>query len=193
MAMTAVLIVLSAAAATAGYRIASRSNRLSIALCVGSVGLVLVKVAGAYILTAEPRLFPFDFYPYVEPWWYAVPALFLFGAGLFTVRQSLWKRDGILVAGGLLLVYVTPSAWATGESHENLWGTVSDQGVCLQTSSYSCSPAAVAGFLHRFGVQATEQEMARLCVTRSWISGTSDSGIIRGLRRKLPGRRVSIV
>ncbi len=38
-------------------------------------------------------------------------------------------------------------------------------GVCLQTSQASCAPAAVATLLAHYGISASEQEMARLCLT----------------------------
>ena len=63
-------------------------------------------------------------------------------------------------------------------------------GLCLQTSVYTCAPAAAAMYLDRLGVPATEAEMAALCVTRR--DGTTDAGVARGLRRKLPGRCVRV-
>jgi predicted double-glycine peptidase len=45
--------------------------------------------------------------------------------------------------------------------------------------------------LDRHGIASTEKEMAELCVTRagnSRVSGTTDSGLMRGLRLKLGGR-----
>jgi ABC-type bacteriocin/lantibiotic exporter with double-glycine peptidase domain len=42
--------------------------------------------------------------------------------------------------------------------------------------------------LHRSGVTATEQEMALLCATRAGMGGTSECGVLRGLRRKLGDR-----
>jgi predicted double-glycine peptidase len=63
--------------------------------------------------------------------------------------------------------------------------------VCLQTSSYSCGAAAAASFLYYYGIRSSEQEMAALCCTRSGglgLAGTSDAGLLRGLRRKLDGR-----
>ncbi|MHC4199831.1 MAG: cysteine peptidase family C39 domain-containing protein [Planctomycetota bacterium] len=58
-------------------------------------------------------------------------------------------------------------------------------GVCLQTSQASCAPAAAATLLAHYGIRASEQEMARLCLTDR--SGTRFHGLCRGLRIKTEG------
>ena len=58
--------------------------------------------------------------------------------------------------------------------------------VCRQTSPASCSAAAAATLLRAHGIEATEAEMARLCLTRS--GGTPMHGLYRGLKLKTAGR-----
>jgi len=58
-------------------------------------------------------------------------------------------------------------------------------GVVLQTSPATCSAASAATLLRAHGIVATEREMARLCLTRSW--GTTRLGLYRGLKRKTAG------
>lgn len=64
----------------------------------------------------------------------------------------------------------------------------------IQTSQVSCSPTSAVNLLKFYDVQATESEMARLCLTResrSWLGfrlaegGTSWLGLYRGLKLKL--------
>ena len=57
-------------------------------------------------------------------------------------------------------------------------------GTCLQTTDYTCSPACAATLLKKYGIAATEQEMAELCLTRR---GTSWQGLYRGLKLKTAG------
>jgi hypothetical protein len=59
------------------------------------------------------------------------------------------------------------------------------QGVCVQTSGASCSAAAAATLLRAHGIDATEAEMAALCLTRD--SGTPMLGVYRGLVLKTRG------
>ncbi|MDA1016927.1 MAG: cysteine peptidase family C39 domain-containing protein [Planctomycetota bacterium] len=60
---------------------------------------------------------------------------------------------------------------------DNQWAN----GVCLQTSPSSCSAACAATMLAAYGIDATEQEMAELCLTRN---GTTWSGLYHGLSVK---------
>lgn len=59
-----------------------------------------------------------------------------------------------------------------------------DRNVCLQTTPYSCSAASAATLLNAYGIEATEAEMARLCLTRR---GTHWMGLYRGLSLKTAG------
>lgn len=54
--------------------------------------------------------------------------------------------------------------------------------VCLQTTDATCSAAAAATLLTALGYEASEQEMARLCLTKS---GTTWLGLYHGLSEKL--------
>lgn len=56
--------------------------------------------------------------------------------------------------------------------------------VCRQTTDYTCSAAAAATILRTLNIDTTEQEMARLCLTRS---GTTWLGLYHGLSTKLRG------
>jgi hypothetical protein len=60
-----------------------------------------------------------------------------------------------------------------------------EDNVCIQTSDASCSPAGAATLLRYCGIEATEQEMARLCFTRR--RGTPKYGLYRGLKKKTEG------
>lgn len=190
MAELALRLVLGLTAGLVGVLLARRSLKAATAAGAGLLALVLVKVGVGYVPAAEPTLFSWDAYPYIERWWYEIPALMLLGAGLWVTRASVLKRDLVLVAGGLLVARVLILAAFTAGDAPTLYGRVRADGLCLQTSGYSCAPAAAAMYLDRLGVPATEEEMASLCVTRR--DGTTDAGIARGLRRKLPGRDVRV-
>ena len=56
--------------------------------------------------------------------------------------------------------------------------------LCLQSTTSTCSPAAAATLLRLYGIEATEQEMAELCLTRQ---GTTWMGLYRGLKLKTEG------
>lgn len=188
MAELALRALLGLSAGAAGLLLARRSPPAATAVGALLLALVVTKVAVGYVPAAEPSLFPWDAYPYVERWWYESPALMLLGAGLWITRESALKRDAVLVVAGLLVARIL--VFAAPLPPDALHGRVRADGICWQTSGWSCGPAAAAMYLDRLGVPATEAEMAELCVTRR--DGTTDAGLARGLRRKLPGRDVRV-
>ena len=173
-----------------GVAIARRSRRAATIACVPMLLLLVVRIPLVRLPAVEPTLFPFDWYPYVEHWWWEAPALFIMSAGIVVSWKSswklMWRRDGVLIATGLLLGRLVVSSTELPGDHENLKGVVDTDGICIQTSAYSCSAAASAAFLYQYGIETTEREMANLCVTRPGLltAGTTDSGIMRGLRKK---------
>jgi hypothetical protein len=78
--------------------------------------------------------------------------------------------------------------WGTPPTCRDRW----EGDFCLQTTDSSCSAACAATLLKAHGIDATEGEMARLCLTRR---GTLWQGLYRGLRRKTAGtpRDVEVV
>lgn len=190
MLAAALRLGLDLAAFTGGTALARRSLRAATAVAAALLALILLKVVAGYLLAAEPTVFPWDAYPPVERWWFEVPAFGLFGIGLWAVRRSVLRRDAVLVAGGLLFVRAVAVIATTGGPLPPLEGRVDADGLCRQSTGFSCSAAAAAMYLDRVGVATTEAEMAEACATTR--EGTTDAGIARGLRRKLPGRRVRV-
>lgn len=186
------LLQLTAAAllAAAGAWAMKRSRTWATAGSALLLSLILLKAVVGHIPAAEAALFPWDWYPYVEPTWYLLPAMFLAGAGLRLLWRSAWKRHLLLAGTALLFARTGAGGWVTSRPPQ-LEGTVNDAGVCLQSSSFSCGAAAATSFVYYYGVRATEKEMAELCLTREGgpgLIGTTDAGLMRGLRKKLAGR-----
>jgi len=182
-----VQIAAAALMAAAGAWTVRKSRGWATAACGLLLALIILKAVVGHIPAAEATLFPWDWYSYVELWWYLLPAMFLMGAGLQVVWRSTWKRDAVFVGAGLLLIRTGAAGWATAQPPE-LQGKVLDSGVCLQTSGYSCGAAAATSFCYYYGVRVSEREMAEHCVTRTGgpgLAGTSDAGLMRGLRQKL--------
>lgn len=191
--MTWIAIQLAGATiSTAAGVYAARRSRGIATVVVGSMLLIiLVKNTLSLIPIGEPRFMPWDWYPLVERWWYFFPAMVIFGVGVSLYRGSLWKRDGLLVAAGVLIIHCAALGWIMSHPSD-LMGTVGKDGICLQTSGYSCSAASAAMLLHQHGVAATEREMAELSVTSNGGlggGGTTESGLMRGLRIKLNGSK----
>lgn len=93
-----------------------------------------------------------------------------------------------LLVGCLTLSCGVSLSWPLlGQTPEcgNKW----DRDVCLQTTPYSCSAASAATLLNAYGIEATEAEMAELCLTRR---GTHWMGLYRGLSLKTAGTPWSV-
>ena len=82
------------------------------------------------------------------------------------------------MAGTLAAVYPLLGATPVCGDHWDKLGT------CLQTTRHTCSAACAAMLLKKHGIDASEQEMANLCLTRR---GTSWQGLYRGLKLKTAG------
>ena len=57
-------------------------------------------------------------------------------------------------------------------------------GICVQTTAKTCTPACAATLLRSHGIETTEREMTALCLTRE---GTTWLGLYRGLKAKTRG------
>ena len=105
-------------------------------------------------------------------------------AGLVWGRMANAPVRRLIVAGALgmagTLAAVYPLLGVTPECG-NRWDKL---GTCLQTTKHTCSAACAAMLLKKHGIDASEQEMANLCLTRR---GTSWQGLFRGLKLKTAG------
>jgi hypothetical protein len=154
----------------------------AVALAVAGLGLIVLH---ATVLIDRPllaRLLPVSNLAVVgnlSPLGAGVLAGFLWGHRVLPA----WRR--LLVASLMLaLTFTHGYGWMLGRPPEcgNWW---THDGVCRQTSESSCSAAAAATMLRAYGIPATEEEMARLCLTRS--TGTTFLGLYRGLKLKTKG------
>jgi hypothetical protein len=146
----------------------------------------------------------FGLFYYIQTLWYDVriarwlPSASLIVLGNWlpllaaTLAAIVWRRiEGsrprqvgytvaLLMSGGYAMVY--PMLGSPPECGDR-WDS---QGMCLQTTKNTCSPACAATLLKSHGIAANEQEMARLCLTRE---GTSWQGLYRGLKLKTAGTK----
>jgi Peptidase C39 family len=88
------------------------------------------------------------------------------------------------LAGCLLLIEASGPLWWRFGAPE-LWERTPDSlGRLRQTSGLTCSPAAAAMLLHRYGIPASEGEMAYLAGTS--LFGSDAPAMARALNRKAP-------
>lgn len=64
-----------------------------------------------------------------------------------------------------------------------------ENGVCMQTTNYTCGPASAVTALRQFGIHATESEMAiASSCTRTW--GTSEFKLAKAIRTRYGARGI---
>ena len=116
--------------------------------------------------------------------WLPLFAAVLAGITWQKTRDCSWRRFGSAGALGCTAMYALFSPMlGTAPQCGNHWDWM---GTCLQTTDYTCSAASAATLLKAHGIQASEQEMADLCLTRH---GTSWQGLYRGLKLKTAGTK----
>lgn len=107
-----------------------------------------------------------------------------------TIAGVAWNRFTMPPVRRALSVFlpVVVSLWAVYgflldpiPSCGNVWR----DGVNIQTTDVTCSPASAATLLRSYGIAASEEEMAELCLTTR--RGTYLHGIYRGLKIKTAG------
>jgi hypothetical protein len=120
--------------------------------------------------------------------WLAPGGGFLAGVCACSRGVQMWRRS--LLSGGLLML----SCYSLASP---LLGTVPrcpsvefERILEFQTTEQTCSAACAAGLLRLHGIDATEREMAELCLTRR---GTHWLGVYRGLKLKTAGTEWDVV
>lgn len=182
-------ILLGIGAVALGVWTARRSMRWAVGTGFVALASILFKLVIAHVPVGEARLLPFEWYAAIANWYYEIPTLYLIGAGVAAAWSSRWKRDLLLVLGGLFAIRVGWVLWDSRDPGDRLTARVQTNGACIQSTSFSCSAAAAASLLWHHGIATDEREMARLCGTREGVfGGTSDIGILVGLRKKVGDR-----
>lgn len=92
---------------------------------------------------------------------------------------------GILVGAASILFFVYPFMIPAlvREKHANLKTFIAEDGTCLQTTDYTCGPAASVTALKQFGINAEEGELAVLGRTTPQ-TGTPDDLVAKAIEQR---------
>lgn len=118
------------------------------------------------------------------------PLLSAFMAGIIWTHGYGSKKRRALLGASLFLIAaystIDPILGDQPQCHDR-WDST---GVCRQTSSFTCTPAAATTLLGMHGIAAEESEMANLCLTT--LEGTTWQGLYRGLLKKTDGFDIAV-
>ncbi len=169
-----------------------KGRRFRTGLAVVALLGILFKAALSVSKDVEPWFDGWDGFVYFERD-FAVP----FGAFFFAVASGLLdeprNQRAVKIMPGLLLAYLAlVNLWVFGTpacytKSDGIWR----QGVCIQSTDYTCGPAALATLLRAKGVKTTEHDCARESDTVP-DRGVTDLGATMALRHLLPGSKVAI-
>jgi hypothetical protein len=158
------------------------SRRTATLLCVLVVGLIVAHVKWVSDRAWVSRVLPASSVIILGN---ALPPLVAALAGLaWRLIPGHAVRRGLLLLPLVALCGVRSFAPAFA-SPPPLAGNRWRHEVCIQTSPATCSAAAAATLLRAHGIDTTEAEMVRLCLTGA--RGTAAHGLYRGLKLKTAG------
>ena len=169
-----------------GTWLGTRPRHIALVSIVICLTFLLARVVLRYFPSTVYALFHSDVYAAIHTWWVFPFAFLVLGIG---TRQMSTRnaRFGIALLSGLLLLFTGTRLYASAAfDPSRLSGVPLPDGVCRQTSDYSCGAAAASTLLAQLGIQSDEREMAVRCGTNA-LAGTDEFAVCRGLRRKLAG------
>jgi predicted double-glycine peptidase len=177
-----ILAVSSAGLLLLGRFTAQRTGNRTWPAVVASLLLLLLYAA---LLRDTPRmvwLVPLQSAVVLGDWLLPLAA---WTAGLLLgMPKPVWWRRAVLAAALLvvaLIFHVRPFLASIPPTRASRW----QDDVCRQSTDSTCSAAAAATLLVAHDIEASEAEMARLCLTNR--NGTSFAGLLRGLAIKTDG------
>ena len=98
-----------------------------------------------------------------------------------------WRRFAATAALGVTVAFgLVQPLLGSASLYLEMWAV---DGICVQTTDTTCSPACTTTLLRMHGIVAAEQEMAVLCLMRA---GTRWQSLYRGLKRKTDGTRCDV-
>lgn len=170
-------ILASVACLAGGVLVARRSRRAAFLVCAS----LLPFLAASALWVRRPDLIPWDLLLLLESRWLLMPGFLLVGIGLWTARASLPRR--MIMYGGLVALALVQGVelHVLPRDYSGLAGRADAEGICRQSTGFTCAPASLVTYLYGRGIRTTEAEMARLCGTT--LLGTSDRGMLAALYR----------
>ncbi|MFH1227762.1 MAG: cysteine peptidase family C39 domain-containing protein [Planctomycetota bacterium] len=186
------LILLSLAGFYAGWRYVGPSkSRWAMVAAIISEAVILLYVVFRYYPEWEYRLIPLFIYPFTEVVSFIPFAMLFFG---FTIRRTKtrWLPMELAIIAGLVFVYgLYRVEWIyPGQNIKQSAFRVTKDGVCMQSTGYTCGAASAVTLLKWWGIEATEVEMAYLSHTRKRL-GVEMVQLTRAVAYKASAKRLT--
>ena len=162
----------------AGFMAAKHGDRAADIAALSGVLILFSQLALFFYPEIEIFIFNFADYAYFR-WWGMAGAALLGGAAFKKIRGrdriAVWIFEIIIVCACSYLIW--QSFFGVSDDFVELGF---EEGVCRQSTDYTCAPASCVTLLNMLGIKTTEREMTRLCATQRL--GSAHVNIYRGLR-----------
>ena len=183
-----IMISLCGLAAFAGASLQKRAGRV-IVFCI-EVVICLVTAAYLQYLWDRPllsRLLPFSSTVILGNWLPVVGSFFL---GVFLKTERITQLRRIVLASVMIGISGYSLAKPMLGQPPECVPSFNNRTLDFQTTNQTCSAACAASLLRMHGISATEDELARICLTRR---GTHWLGVYRGLKLKTANTNWDVV
>ncbi len=177
-------------AALAG-RWAGRSRRLGAPLAFAAVAVMLLWPLMRVFPAAAIQVLPLEAVVFAEVTGITVPAAFLFAVAGRMLKRPADRRAVSMMLIVVALYFVKGGLWMVRPPPPDFKSSKYVDGVCRQSTGYTCVAASLVTLLSAKGIASSEGEMARLSYTEVG-NGTTDTRAILALRRKLRGAYVDV-
>jgi len=120
----------------------------------------------------------------------AVP-MFMLVIGIIWSRSVTVKQKRVAAFGSVIggLFFLHSALWMLQPLHETTLANSIERRMVMQSTDYSCVPAACATVMNYMGLPTTEAEMARLTETRP-MTGSTFIRAVDGLTDRLVGTNI---
>lgn len=179
----------AAAAAVVGFRIARARPAVWKPAAIVATALMLLWPLMRVFPAAALSALGAGVVIFIEVTGIVIPAAMLFALASGVVKRPRERRALLLLLVVCGLYFVRSGLWMVRPPVPDLDTAPYADGVCLQSTGYTCVAASLVTLLHAHGIEATEAEMARLSYTEVG-NGATDSRAVYALQRKL--RRLPI-
>lgn len=181
------LIILIVEGYLFGLFIAGRSKGIWIPSGMISLFLLLLALLATCSMfrpDIEFKIFPVKYYIFFEYTWFVPIATFFFGIMRRRVERGFAPLGCDFINLVLLLYTIVHSIWIFVGSGVASTAPLFIDGVCIQSTQYSCGAASLVTMLKHYGIESNEKEMAELSYTvMGW--GTKMIRIANALAQKI--------
>lgn len=117
----------------------------------------------------------------------AIPAALFFACACQRLHRVPDRRAVRMMLVATAVFFIKGGLWMLRPPPPDVPSSHYADGVCRQSTPYTCVAASLVTLLRADGIETSEGEMARLSYTEVGI-GTTDTRAVLALRRKLAGR-----